>query len=85
MSRSRTWATTGTARRRARIAQTATSFIRGRVRRGGSIEYGIETFYVEEGQARRYEQAMFDRRLYSDVVLDDDGKARLKDLVIRGE
>jgi uncharacterized membrane-anchored protein len=57
-------------------------FIRGRFR-NGSVEYGIETFFVEEGQARRYEEAMFQRRLYADVVLDDDGKARLKDLVIR--
>jgi uncharacterized membrane-anchored protein len=48
-----------------------------------AVEYGIETFFVEEGQARRYEEAMFDRRLYADVVIDDDGKARLKDLVIR--
>jgi uncharacterized membrane-anchored protein len=47
------------------------------------IEFGIETFYVEEGQARRYEQAMIERRLYADVVIDDDGKARLEDLVIR--
>jgi uncharacterized membrane-anchored protein len=58
-------------------------FIQGRFRSGGGVEYGIETFFVEEGQARRYEEAMFQRRLYADVVLDDDGKARLKDLVIR--
>ena len=61
------------------------TFIRGRVRRSGSIEYGIETFYVEEGQARRYEEAMFDRRLDAKVVLDDDGKARLDELVVRPE
>jgi uncharacterized membrane-anchored protein len=58
-------------------------FIQGRLKRGGGVEYGIETFFVEEGQARRYEEAMFQRRLYADVVIDDDGQARLKDLVIR--
>ena len=58
-------------------------FIQGRFRRGGGVEYGIETFFVQEGEARRYEQAMFQRRLYADVVLDENGKARLKDLVIR--
>jgi uncharacterized membrane-anchored protein len=63
----------------------AVTFIRGRIIRPGAIEYGIETFYVEEGQARKYEQAMFDRRLDAEVVLDDDGKARLDDLVIRPE
>lgn len=47
------------------------------------VEFGIETFYVEEGQARRYEQALVQRRLYADVVIDDDGGARLEDLVIR--
>jgi uncharacterized membrane-anchored protein len=58
-------------------------FIQGRFRPGGGVEYGIETFFVEEGQTRKYEQAMFQQRLYADVVLDDDGRARLKDLVIR--
>jgi uncharacterized membrane-anchored protein len=65
------------------------TFIRGRIESTGidthQIEYGIETFFVEEGQARRYEEAMFDRRLYADVVIDDDGGARLKDLVIRSQ
>jgi hypothetical protein len=28
---------------------------------------------------------MVDRRLYAEVVLDEDGQAQLKDLVIRGE
>jgi uncharacterized membrane-anchored protein len=60
-------------------------FIRGRTRRSGGIEFGIETFFVEEGDARRYEQAMVAGRLYADVVLNDDGKARLEDLVIRGQ
>lgn len=58
-------------------------FIQGHLQPGGGVEYGIETFFVQEGQARRYEQAMVRRRLYADVVVDDDGKARLKDLVIR--
>jgi uncharacterized membrane-anchored protein len=60
----------------------AGTFIRGHVR-GGSIHYGIESFFVREGTARRYEQAVFERRLYADVVLDDDGNALLDDLVIR--
>jgi uncharacterized membrane-anchored protein len=59
------------------------TFIRGRVTESGDIEYGIETFYVEEGQSRRYERAMVGGTLYADVVLDDDGGAQLEDLVIR--
>jgi uncharacterized membrane-anchored protein len=61
---------------------TSGTFIRGRVR-GGSIHYGIESFFVREGTARRYEQAVSERRLYADVVLDDDGSALLDDLEIR--
>ena len=56
-------------------------FIRGRVA-GAGIRYGIETFYVEEGEGPRYEQAMAQRRLYADVVVDDNGEARLDDLDI---
>lgn len=59
------------------------TFIRGRVSSSG-IRYGIETFFVEEGEARRYERAMAERRLLADVVLDDDGDAQLDDLVIEG-
>jgi uncharacterized membrane-anchored protein len=59
------------------------TFIRGRSNGSGRIAYGIETFYVEEGTARRYEEALFDRRLYARVAVDDDGQARLRELVIR--
>jgi len=53
------------------------TFIRGVVREGGNVEYGIETFYVEQGRARRYAGAMAERRLYADVALSSDGRAHL--------
>jgi uncharacterized membrane-anchored protein len=60
-------------------------FIRGRV--GGEfgvrIRYGIESYFVEEGKARLYEEALSNGRLYADVALDDDGDAHLDRLVIR--
>jgi uncharacterized membrane-anchored protein len=63
------------------------TFIRGRVTSANmdshSVKYGIETFYVEEGQAQKYERAIVDGSLYADVVIDGSGEARLKDLVIR--
>jgi uncharacterized membrane-anchored protein len=62
----------------------AGTFIRGRVM-GSGIRYGIETFFVEEGQARRYERAMAAGTLYAEVVLGDDGDAQLDELVIEGE
>jgi uncharacterized membrane-anchored protein len=57
------------------------TFIRGRVADFG-IRYGIETFFVEEGQARKYERAIAERRLFAEVVLDDDGDGQLDELVI---
>ena len=60
------------------------TFIRGRVKSFSGIEFGIEAFYVEEGRARRYEEAIINGRVRAKVVLDDDGGARLKDLVIVG-
>ena len=57
------------------------TFIRGRWN-GGQIEYGIETYYVEEGESPRYERAIARQELYVDVVLDDDGRAAIDKLVV---
>jgi uncharacterized membrane-anchored protein len=51
------------------------TFIRGRYE-GGSIEYGIETYYADEDEAPRLE-AEARRGLDVHVVLDDDGRARI--------
>jgi uncharacterized membrane-anchored protein len=62
-------------------------FLRGRVTHswsgGASVHFGIESFYVHEGQARTYEDAIAARTLYADVVVGDDGRARLSKLVTR--
>jgi uncharacterized membrane-anchored protein len=59
------------------------TFIRGRVRSSGRIEYGIESFFVEDQTAGRYERAVARGRLYAEVALDDDGDATLRKLVVR--
>ena len=55
------------------------TFIRGRVTSGdrsrASIEYGIETYFVDEDEAPELERSS--GRLVVDVVLDDDGRARI--------
>ncbi len=57
------------------------TFIRGRVtsRPAGAvtIEYGIETYYADEDEAPELEQSAGRGRLYVDVVLDDDGGAKI--------
>ncbi len=59
------------------------TFIQGRSNGAGTIDYGIESFYVQEGQARRYESALFGGGLYARVSLTDDGRARVEELVVR--
>lgn len=53
-------------------------FIRGTVRYtdgdSAEVEYGIETYYADEDEARRLGYA---RSLRVTVVLDDDGRARI--------
>jgi uncharacterized membrane-anchored protein len=62
------------------------TFIRGRVTGDEffqPIQFGIETFFVPEGQSRKYEDAMSSRRLLAIVSVNGDGKARVKRLEIR--
>jgi uncharacterized membrane-anchored protein len=59
------------------------TFIRGRMGVGGTIEYGIESFFVEDTTAPRYERAVARGRLYAKVALDDNGDATLRELIVR--
>jgi uncharacterized membrane-anchored protein len=61
-------------------------FIRGRVAEasGGQarIDYGIESYFVDERKAREYEGAAQGGNVYVDVVLDDDGDAQIERLIL---
>ena len=62
---------------------TSGKFIRGTIGGWRNIEYGIESFYVQEGQGMKYEQAARDRKLSAEVVVASDGQAgaaRLADI-----
>jgi uncharacterized membrane-anchored protein len=48
---------------------------------GRSVVYGIETYYADEDEAPRLEGLR--GRLLVDVVLDDDGKARIDGVRVR--
>lgn len=58
------------------------TFIQGRVGRWGRIEYGIESFFVQEGKGHDYEDAVRSRHLSARVVVSPNGKAVVKELVI---
>ena len=57
-------------------------FLRGKVTGWNRVEFGIESYYVQEGQGRQYEQAIRNRRLSAEVSVTGDGQAVLKGLHI---
>jgi uncharacterized membrane-anchored protein len=58
------------------------TYLRGKMLGFNRIEYGIESFYVEEGKGHDYEEAVRNRKLSAEVAVGADGKAVLKRLVI---
>jgi uncharacterized membrane-anchored protein len=46
------------------------------------MEFGIESYFVEEGTGRRYEQAIRDRHLSAELAVTSGGQAALKGLRI---
>jgi uncharacterized membrane-anchored protein len=59
-----------------------TPYLKGRVDASGRAEYGIESFFVQEGKGRAYEEAVRSRRLTAEIVVTRDGKAALRQLHI---
>jgi uncharacterized membrane-anchored protein len=57
-------------------------YLRGRVNGIGRVEFGLEKFFVPEGQGRDYERAVRERRLWAEVTVAPDGQAVLRRLVI---
>jgi uncharacterized membrane-anchored protein len=55
-------------------------FLKGRMKRYGSLEFGIEAYYVQEGSGLRYEQAIRDRQLTAELAVTSSGQAALKGL-----
>jgi uncharacterized membrane-anchored protein len=57
-------------------------FLRGTLNRWGMLEFGIESYYVQQGTGREYEEAIRSRRLSAEVAVAPDGKAALRALRI---
>jgi uncharacterized membrane-anchored protein len=57
-------------------------FLKGHMKRYGSMEFGIEAYYVQEGTGRRYEQAIRDRQLSAELAVTSGGQAALRGLRI---
>jgi len=61
---------------------TEGKFIRGTVAGNAAVRFGIEQYFVQEGEGHVYEQAVRDRKLSAEVAVDRNGNAQLKGLVI---
>jgi uncharacterized membrane-anchored protein len=57
-------------------------FLRGTLTQWGGIEFGIESYFVQEGTGRQYEDAMRLRQLSAKVAVAPDGQAALTGLQI---
>jgi uncharacterized membrane-anchored protein len=57
-------------------------FLKGQMQRYGSIQFGIESYYVQEGTGRTYEHAIRDRKLSAELAVTSGGQAALKGLRI---
>ena len=57
-------------------------FLRGTIQSYSRVEYGIESYFVEEGQGPEYERAVRSGDLYADIVVDDEGRGIVWKLVI---
>jgi uncharacterized membrane-anchored protein len=55
-------------------------FLRGQMGRYGSLRFGIESYFVQEGTGRRYEQAIRDRKLSAELAVTSSGQAALRAL-----
>jgi uncharacterized membrane-anchored protein len=44
-------------------------------------QFGIEAFYVQEGQGKQWEKAIREKKVLAEVLVAPSGKARLKGLI----
>lgn len=61
---------------------TSGKYLRGRIVGPGRLEFGIESYYLQEGKGYQYEQAVRNGRLSAEIALTADGQAALRGLWI---
>jgi uncharacterized membrane-anchored protein len=58
------------------------TFIQGKIGEFGNVECGIESYFVQEGKGKAYEDAVRAHRLSAEIAVKPDGQAALKRLHI---
>ncbi|MDR3619673.1 MAG: GDYXXLXY domain-containing protein [Paludisphaera borealis] len=62
-----------------------TVYIQGTIQNAARIEFGIESFYVQEGQGKAYEEAVKQNQLWAEVALTPNGWGTVRGLRIEGD
>jgi uncharacterized membrane-anchored protein len=57
-------------------------FLKGQMEGYGSLKFGIEAYYVQEGTGHDYEKAIRDRKLSAELAVTSGGQAALRGLRI---
>ncbi len=57
-------------------------YLKGKLISNNRIEFGIESFYLQEGKGLIYEQAIRKKKLVAEVYLAPDGSAQMKQVHI---
>jgi uncharacterized membrane-anchored protein len=58
------------------------AYIRGTLTDFGRIEFGVEAYFVQEGEGKKYEEAMRTHQLSAELAVTEDGQAALQGLRI---
>lgn len=61
---------------------TKERYLRGKLKSNNQITFGIESFYLQEGKGKIYEQAIREKKLVAEVYLAPDGSAQMKQVHI---
>lgn len=61
---------------------THQKYLRGTIADWNRIQCGIESYYVQEGEGMKYEEAARERKLSAEVAVTPDGRAALRGLKI---
>lgn len=56
------------------------TYIRGALTDFGRLAFGIEAYYVQEGEGKKYEEAIRNRQLSAELAVTSDGQAALRGL-----
>ncbi|HKH83566.1 MAG TPA: GDYXXLXY domain-containing protein [Gemmatimonadales bacterium] len=67
------------------VVKPAGLFLKGQMRSYGSMEFGIEAYYVQEGTGHRYEQAIRNKQLSAELAVTSNGHAALRGLRMEQE